>query len=114
MYTRVFSIPRVLPTATAATIMTLVFGLSYVATSRSRMTQTSSVTSQTSNAATGGNLAVLGTDARDKTIRFGDELVVLITLQNQGTKPIRIPLNALMLKNEKWIQGSGWGSGLGE
>ena len=114
MYRRVFSISRVFPTATAATIMTLVFGLSYVATSRSRMAQTSSVTSQTSNSATGGNLAVLGTDVRDKTIRFGDELVVLITLQNQGTKPIRIPLNALMLKNEKWIQGSGWGSGLGE
>jgi HEAT repeat protein len=113
MCRRVFCVSRVLPTTTAAAIMSLVFGLSFLATPRSRMAQTSSVTSRASNSAA-GNLVVLGTDVRDKMIRFGDELVVLLTLQNQGTKPIRIPPNALVLNNEKWIQGSGWGSGLGE
>ena len=115
MCRREFPVSRVLPTATAAAIMmTLLFGLSFVAMPRSRMAQTSSATSQTNNSATGGNLVVLGTDVRDKTIRFGDELVVLVTLQNQGTKPIKIPPNVLTLNNEKWIQGSGSGSGLGE
>src|SRR5207249_311653 len=47
-------------------------------------------------------------------ILFGDELVVLVTIQNQGKEPITIPPDALLLKNERWIQGGGSGSGVGE
>ena len=116
MYRNVFCISRRFPaTVTTMVMILLVFGSLLAASHRSRMSQTpSQAISQPNHSRTAGNLVVVATNVRDKTIRFGDELVVLITLQNQGTKPIRIPLNALTLKNEKWIQGSGWGSGLGE
>ena len=116
MHRNVFCISRGFPAAATVMVMILlVFGSLLAASHRSRMTQTpSQAISQPNHSRTAGNLVVLGTDVRDKTIRFGDELVVLITLQNQGTKPIRIPLTALTLKNEKWIQGSAGGSGLGE
>ena len=113
MYRKPFSVSRVLSVAISAAIMTLGFGLSFVATPRSPMAQTSSVSSQTNNSA-GAKLLVLATEVKEKTIRFGEELVVLITFQNRGAKAIRIPPNALVLNNEKWIQGSGEGSGLGE
>src|ERR1700730_2384561 len=102
-------------TVVAAAMIIFGFVLVFVIAPGSSIAQTqSTATSRTGNSPTGGNLVVIGTDVRDKTIRFGDELVVLITLQNQGKEPIRMPSGALLLKNERWIQGSGWGSGLGE
>lgn len=89
-------------------------GLLFVAAPGSRMSQTPSPAASQPNTSAAGTLVVVGSDVRDKTIRFGDELVVLITLRNQAAKPIRIPPNELMLNNEKWIQGGGSGSGLGE
>jgi HEAT repeat protein len=98
-----------------ATLIIYGFGLLFVAATASPMAQTqSSATSQPSSSRTGGQLVIVGTDVRDKTINFGDELVVLVTLQNQGKEPIRIPTDSLVLKNEGWSNYSGYGSGLGE
>jgi HEAT repeat protein len=61
-----------------------------------------------------GALVVIGGNASYKTIRFGDQLDVTVTLQNQGKEPIRISPGALTLKGEGWSGYPGGGSGLGE
>src|SRR5215831_620709 len=90
------------PLPTAAAVVTLLLCLSFVAMSRSRITQTSSA-SQADKPTTRPNLVVVASDVREQTIRFGEELVVLVTLQNQGKDPIKIPADALVLKNDGWI-----------
>src|SRR5262245_29283156 len=97
--------------ANATAVMILAFGLLFVTNPRSRLLQT---TSQANTSATGAILVVVASEVKEKIIRFGDELVVQLILQNQGTKPIQIPADALLLSNEQWSQGSGSGSGLGE
>ena len=69
---------------------------------------------QSTNSPTGGSLVVVEPEARDKTIQFGDDLAVLLTLQNNGKQAIRIPGGALLLKNRGWSGCFGGGSGLGE
>ena len=106
---------RVPTAATGAGMIILGLGLLFISAPRLRTAQAQSQgTSKPGNSPAGGNLVVVGTDLRDKTINFGDELVVLITLQNQGKEPIRIPPDALLLKNDGWTGFPGGGSGLGE
>src|SRR5215470_18993973 len=59
-------------------------------------------------------LVLVEGDAKEHTIRFGDRLDLLVTLQNQGSAAIAIPAGALLLKNEGWTGWPGGGSGLGE
>ena len=116
MHIKVIPISRIVPAAIAAGITILAFGFLFVSTPRSRkaQTQVSSADQQADSSRRGGNLVVAGTDVRDKTINFGDELVVLVKLENQGKDPITIPPGALVLKNEGWSGYPGSGSGLGE
>ena len=101
--------------AVSAGMLILGFGLLIVATPRSQMAQPRSpITFWQNNAVTSGSLAVVETDIRDKTILFGDALDLLITIQNRGKKPITIPPDSLILKNEGWSGFPGLGSGLGE
>jgi len=113
MERKVSSDSRFRPSLFAVAAVALAIAFSFIATTQARMIETSAG-SQTNSSSTRGNLVVLSTDLREKTIRFGDELVVLVSLQNQGTKPIKIPPVALLLSNKRWSQGSGSGSGLGE
>ena len=107
-----FSALKLGPAALAATIL-ICLGLVFAATHTKAQAQ-STETPRAVKSAPPRNLVVVETDVREKTIRFGDELVVLVTLQNHGTKPVRIPPAALILNNERWVQGGGSGSGLGE
>jgi HEAT repeat protein len=59
-------------------------------------------------------LVVVAAAAKATTIRFGEKLDVLVTLQNQGKEPVSIPHGALLLKNAGWTGFPGGGSGLGE
>ena len=70
--------------------------------------------SQSANAGAVSNLVVVSTEVRDKTVRFGDELPVLVTLQNQGREPITIPAGALLLENTRQRSESKEGVWLGE
>src|SRR6185369_12300969 len=108
MYSLTLSIRR-LRHATSGTVFLVVLAFAFVETQRQL-----AYTPQKENAPTRGNLVVAASGARDQTIRFGDELVVLITLQNQGKSTIKIPADALVLKNDGWTGYPGGGSGLGE
>jgi hypothetical protein len=70
---------------------------------------------QTRSASTiDGSLVVADTDIKDKTIKFGGSLDILVTIQNQGTKSITIPPGGLILKNTGWASVGTGGSGLDE
>jgi HEAT repeat protein len=100
---------------TAAGMATLTFGLLvFAAVTPVGTIQAWSGLPQTVKQSAGGNLAVVATDLREKRIRFGDRLDVLVTLQNQGNHTIKIPEGALQLENEGWAGWPGGGSGLGE
>src|SRR6185369_13269784 len=84
--------------AIAAGLLVLGCSLLLVAAPRSQMAQTQSTDTVQSGKSSGARrLVVVSLEARDKTIRFGDALDILITFQNQGKEPITIPADALVL-----------------
>src|SRR5437868_3369233 len=100
MVKKVFSRTRI---SAAAGMILFGFGLLILAAPPSRILQTQSgFKAQQSSASTGGNLIIVKTDIKEKTVQFGDTLDVIITLQNRGKAPITIPPNALVLKNTGW------------
>jgi hypothetical protein len=79
---------------------------------RSPATAQSTDNSSQSTTAPDRSLVVTDAGLAYKSIRFGEKLVVLVTLHNQGPSPIIIPPGSLRLTNEKWmIEGSGSGTG---
>lgn len=91
----------------------ILVGLSLTAKAQSSTPPSSSTAGEGSTQGS-GSLIVIAGEARYKTIRFGDQLDIVVTLQNQGSEPISIEPGALILKNEGWTGFPGLGSGLGE
>jgi HEAT repeat protein len=109
----VFSSSAVAKAAATATTIIICFGLLFAGVRAIAQSESRTI-SKPGNLTTAGNLAVVEADLRDKTIQFGDQLDVLITLQNQGKEPITIRPGALVLENRGWSGYPGFGSGLGE
>src|SRR5262245_47759793 len=110
--TRIVGKPRDLTSAIILGAIALSGWLLSAATSETGPIQTVAST-QTSASANAGKLVVLESSVKDTTVRFGEELTVLVAIQNRGATPVKIPPDALLLNNDHWRQGGGSGSGIG-